>query len=66
MKDKIGETAGKVWQTLHEHDSLDIARLVKLVGEKEALIQRAIGWLAREDKIDFHVKGPKTTIVLKK
>ncbi len=65
MKAKIGETAGRVWQALHEHDNLDVPRLIKMVGEKEVMIQRAIGWLAREDKIDFRVKGSKTTVILK-
>jgi hypothetical protein len=66
MKDKIGETAGRVWQVLQEHDNLDVTRLAKLVKEKEALIHQAIGWLAREDKIEFQVKGPKTIIILKR
>ncbi|MDD4051700.1 MAG: winged helix-turn-helix domain-containing protein [candidate division Zixibacteria bacterium] len=62
MKDRIGETAGKVWQALQEHGNLDVPRLAKQVGEKEGMIHMAVGWLAREDKIDFHVKGPKVTL----
>lgn len=66
MKDKIGETAGKVWQALDEHGDLDVARIAKLVGEKEGLIHMAVGWLAREDKIDFHAKGQKLLMGAKK
>jgi len=66
MKDKIGETAGRVWQVLHEHGGMDISRLVKMVRQSEGLVHQAVGWLAREDKIDIQMKGPKTTVVLKK
>jgi hypothetical protein len=66
MKDKIGETAGKVWKALDEHGDLDVARLAKLVGEKEGMIQMAVGWLAREDKIDIQAKGQKVIMGTKK
>jgi hypothetical protein len=65
VKEKIGETAGKVWQVLQEHGGMDVSRLTKLVRENEVLVHQAVGWLAREDKIDIHTKGPKTTIALK-
>jgi hypothetical protein len=66
MKVKIGETAGKVWQALEEHGDLDVTRLTKLIGEKEGLVHMAVGWLAREDKIDFHPKGQKVLVGAKK
>lgn len=64
MKEQIGETAGRVWQTLSEHGELDLARLTKLVQENEKTVHQALGWLAREDKINIHLKGNKTTISL--
>jgi hypothetical protein len=64
MKEQIGETAGKVWQALLEHGELDLTRLAKLVQENEKAIHQALGWLAREDKIEIHLKGNKTTISL--
>ncbi|MFZ1684126.1 MAG: winged helix-turn-helix domain-containing protein [Candidatus Zixiibacteriota bacterium] len=64
MKEQIGETAGKVWQALSEHGELDLARLMKLVHEDEKAVHQALGWLAREEKIDIHLKGNKTTISL--
>lgn len=65
MKNRIGETAGRVWRTLVENGDLSIARLSKLMGEKEGAIQMAIGWLAREDKVEFHEKAGKITIGIK-
>jgi hypothetical protein len=64
MKEQIGETAGKVWQALSEHGELDLARLAKLVHENEKMVHQALGWLAREDKIDIHLKGNRTVISL--
>ncbi len=66
MKEHIGETAGKVWQALSEHGELDLPRLTKLVQENEKAIYQALGWLAREDKIDLHIKGNRTMITLAK
>ena len=39
MKNKIGEVAGRVWKTL---------------GEKGDIVYQALGWLAREDKINYY------------
>lgn len=65
MKNRIGETAGRVWRTLAENGELSIARLSKLVGEKEGAVLMAIGWLAREDKVEFHEKAGKMTVGIK-
>jgi len=64
MKEYIGETAGKVWQALSEHGELDFARLTKLVKENEKTLHQALGWLAREGKIEIYLKGNKTLISL--
>jgi len=66
MKEQIGEAAGKVWQALSEHGELDLARLSKLVKENEKTIHQALGWLAREGKIDLYIKGRTTIITLAK
>ena len=66
MKEEIGDIAGKVWQAISDHGETDVTHLVKLVKAKEVMIQRAVGWLAREDKISFDKKGNKTTISLRK
>ena len=54
-KTKIGLNAGKVWRILNEKGELsmfDLCRELSLTFEDVAL---AIGWLAREDKIDFDI-----------
>ena len=53
----IGTNAGKVWHFLNEKGPRPIAHISKGAGLKKASLDRAIGWLAREDKIKI-VEGP--------
>jgi hypothetical protein len=50
---QIGETAGAVWHALNENGSLSLAKLVEHVGGNRDVVMQAVGWLAREDKIDI-------------
>ncbi|GEM_PF-317069 len=50
----IGETAGKIYRTLEKSGAMETASLQKETGVTDAaLFNQALGWLAREDKIDF-------------
>lgn len=49
----IGEMAGVVWGILSENGPMTMAKLVKAVGEPRDSVMQALGWLAREDKIDI-------------
>ncbi len=64
MKDRIGETAGKIWTILGEKQNVDILKLPKLLKEKGEIVYQALGWLAREDKINYHTKERKTFVLL--
>lgn len=50
---EIGHTAGKVWKTLHDKGEMSITALKKALGSKDASVDWAIGWLARENKLAF-------------
>ena len=50
---QIGETAGSVWHALNENGSLSLAKLVEHVGGNRDIVMQAVGWLAREDKIEI-------------
>ena len=50
---QIGQTAGAVWRILSSNGPLSVAKLVKAVGEPRDLVMQALGWLAREDKIQI-------------
>jgi hypothetical protein len=49
---QVGETAGAVWHALNDSGPLSLAKLVERVGGNRDLVMQAVGWLAREDKID--------------
>ncbi len=53
LKDAVGETAGKIWETLSAQGPLTVAQLKKKVDGKTDLVNFALGWLAREDKIEI-------------
>ena len=64
MKAKLGEMAGRVWKVLGERDSVAVSTLPQILKEKEEIVYQAVGWLAREDKIDFRKKEGKTFVSL--
>ena len=49
----IGQTAGDVWQMLSINDSLSLAKLAKSIDAPRDVVMQAVGWLAREDKIEI-------------
>ena len=50
---QVGETAGAVWHALDEHGPQSLAKLVERVGGNRDVVMQAVGWLAREGKIDI-------------
>jgi len=50
---QIGETAGTVWHVLHDHGPQTLAKLVERVGSNRDLVMQAVGWLAREGKVEI-------------
>jgi hypothetical protein len=58
----VGETAGKIWEALSSDGPQTVAQLKKKVNGKGDYVNYALGWLAREDKIDL-VQDKKTVRV---
>ena len=52
-KMEIGLNAGKVWQLLSDSDKWSYGKLKKKSGLEDRELGAALGWLAREDKIEF-------------
>jgi hypothetical protein len=50
---QIGETAGAAWRALADHGPMSLAKLVERVGGNRDVLMQAVGWLAREDKIEI-------------
>ncbi|GBU07489.1 hypothetical protein AwDysgo_08200 [Bacteroidales bacterium] len=54
MKEKIGSNAGLVWNALNEQESTCIKDVKKATKLSEKELFAALGWLAREEKINFN------------
>ena len=65
VKSEIGHAAGKIWHYLHDHGETSMARLKKELGLHPDLVLKGIGWLAREDKVEFVKKASVLLVKLK-
>lgn len=52
-KNQIGTNAGIVWNILKDNTHWEYEDLKAATGLSDRELNAAIGWLAREDKIDF-------------
>lgn len=59
----IGANAGKVWTAL-QNGALSSKALKKATKLKEADLNLALGWLAREGKLTFTEEAEETIIAL--
>ncbi len=53
VKTAVGETAGKIWEKLSADGPQTLTQLKKKVNGSGELVNFALGWLAREDKVDI-------------
>lgn len=65
MIEAIGEAAGAVWKYLDENGASSVTKISTETGINKNDIQRAIGWLSKEDKLLFEMKGRTETLSLK-
>ncbi|QDT73829.1 winged helix-turn-helix domain-containing protein [Lacipirellula limnantheis] len=64
--EEIGHAAGEVWGALSAgNGGVSLAALKKSVAAPADLVLLALGWLAREDKIDINASAKTPTISLK-
>jgi Winged helix-turn-helix domain (DUF2582) len=63
--EQIGRTAGEVWHELADSDGLSLAALKKSIDAPNELILAALGWLAREGKLDFATSGRSAKVSLR-
>ena len=53
MQDKIGYVAGSIWQQLERKGEMTPKKLSTAMKESTDVVYLALGWLARENKIEF-------------
>ena len=51
---QIGEAAGEVWHKLDQDGETSYAKLVKDLDLPRDVVMQAVGWLAREEKVEIH------------
>jgi hypothetical protein len=61
----IGHAAGDVWGLLSNDGPKTIAEVKKALSAPADVVVAAIGWLAREDKIEFDTSGKTVKIGLR-
>lgn len=65
LKGRVGHTAGKIWGELAEGGPQTAAQLKKKLNGEGDLVNLAIGWLAREDKVDIIAEKKSFRVTLK-
>jgi len=64
MKEKVIETAGKAWRFLGQNGETNVSKLPRLLRENDAVVLQSLGWLAREDKINYTTRSRRTFVSL--
>ena len=65
MNEAVGSTAGKIWHALSEDGPQTLVQLKKKVNGSGELVGFALGWLAREDKVDISQDKKNFRVALK-
>jgi len=64
-KGQVGAVAGEVWRLLEQSGPLSLAQLKKKLNGSSELLGFAVGWLAREDKLEILVEKKSFRVQLK-
>jgi Winged helix-turn-helix domain (DUF2582) len=63
--ESIGNVAGDVWGFLSQNGGQTLAAIKKSVDAPADVVVAAVGWLAREDKLEFATSGRQVKISLR-
>ncbi|MDO9268416.1 MAG: winged helix-turn-helix domain-containing protein [Methylobacter sp.] len=65
MSNTIGDTAGVIWNYLDKNGPSSVNKVTTETGINRNDVQRAIGWLCKEDKLSIEMIGRAETLSLK-
>lgn len=65
MSYNAGDTAGRIWKVLYERGRLSIRKIGEITSMSESSIFIGLGWLARENKVEFHKRSGMLYVELK-
>ncbi len=61
---QIGHVAGQIWRILGENDKVEVSKIPELLKQKTSIVYQGLGWLARENKINYHNQDNKMYVSL--
>ncbi|MGB2841232.1 MAG: winged helix-turn-helix domain-containing protein [Halobacteriota archaeon] len=61
----MGTVAGEIWHLLKERGELSISGVVTEINASQSTAYMGLGWLAREDKLEFAKKSRGVFVRLK-
>ncbi|TAN71035.1 MAG: hypothetical protein EPN17_02460 [Methylobacter sp.] len=65
MSNTIGDAAGIIWHYLEKNGPSSVNKVTTETGINRNDVQRAIGWLCKEDKLSIEMIGRAETLSLK-
>ena len=65
MSNTIGDAAGIIWKYLDTNGPASVNKVTTETGINKNDVQRAIGWLSKEDKLSIEMIGRAETLSLK-
>lgn len=65
MSNTIGDAAGIIWKYLDKNGPSSVNKVTTETGITKNDVQRAIGWLSKEDKLSIEMIGRAETLSLK-
>ncbi|MBR1425090.1 winged helix-turn-helix domain-containing protein [bacterium] len=65
LEEKIGFSAGEIYNYLNEHGVTSFSKIKKDLDLKGNFAELGLGWLARESKVDIEQKGPSVKVSLR-
>ena len=65
MTNTIGDAAGKIWLYLDKNGPSSVTKITTETEINKNDVQRAIGWLSKEDKLIIEAKGRVEIVSLK-
>ncbi len=65
MQDRIIDAAGKIWGYLNTNGEVTAKKMQKDLSLDDNMAYMGLGWLSREDKINYQKRGNYTKISLR-
>lgn len=65
MEAEIGNAAGIIWRYLDQHGEMPLSKLKQGTKLSDQLLLMAVGWLAKEEKLNFMKEGRTLKLSLK-